>query len=94
MGMIPASDAVSRSLSDPESVAAGLGYVTQAVLQLASILDVPLRYPVVRSSRAYGPGSRVQGPGSRVQGPGSRVQGPGSRVQGPGSRVEARGSRV
>ena len=35
--------AASRSLNDPESVAASLGYVTQAVLQLASILDVPLR---------------------------------------------------
>ena len=47
MGILPGSDPrVARSLSDPESVAAGLGYVTQAVLQLASILDVPLRYPV------------------------------------------------
>ena len=48
------SSAVLRSLNDPESVAAGLGYVTQAVLQLASILDVPLRYPVAPgASRSY-----------------------------------------
>ena len=44
----------STLLNDPESAAAALGYVTQATLQLASILDVPLRYPVAPgASRSY-----------------------------------------
>jgi hypothetical protein len=41
-------------LNDPECAAAALGYVTQATLQLASVLDVPLRYPVAPgASRSY-----------------------------------------
>ena len=41
-------------LDDPECAAAALGYVTQATLQLASVLDVPLRYPVAPgASRSY-----------------------------------------
>ena len=44
----------SSAPTDPESCAAALGYVTQATLQLASVLDVPLRYPVAPgASRSY-----------------------------------------
>ena len=52
-GFDPAGSAHSL-LNDPECAAAALGYVTQATLQLASVLDVPLRYPVAPgASRSY-----------------------------------------
>ena len=52
-GFDPAGAAHSL-LNDPECAAAALGYVTQATLQLASVLDVPLRYPVAPgASRSY-----------------------------------------
>ena len=42
------------SQSEQERRASALGYVTQAVLQLAAVLDVPLRYPVAPgASRSY-----------------------------------------
>ena len=44
----------SSAPTDPESCAAALGYVTQATLQLASVLDVPPRCPVAPgASRSY-----------------------------------------
>ena len=55
-GFDPGVDAgATRTLlNDPECAAAALGYVTQATLQLASVLDVPLRYPVAPgASRSY-----------------------------------------
>ena len=55
-GFDPGADAgATRTLlNDPECAAAALGYVTQATLQLASVLDVPLRYPVAPgASRSY-----------------------------------------
>ena len=55
-GFDPSADAgATRTLlNDPECAAAALGYVTQATLQLASVLDVPLRYPVAPgASRSY-----------------------------------------
>ena len=42
-GLLPGS---TVSQSEQERRASALGYVTQAVLQLAAVLDVPLRYPV------------------------------------------------
>ncbi len=55
-GFDPGADtgATRTLLNDPECAAAALGYVTQATLQLASVLDVPLRYPVAPgASRSY-----------------------------------------
>ena len=47
-------DAGGFAASSAESAAAALGYVAQASLQLASVLDVPLRYPVAPgASRSY-----------------------------------------
>ena len=48
------ASAAHSLLNDPECAAAALGYATQATLQLASVLDVPLRYPVAPgASRSY-----------------------------------------
>ena len=50
-GLLPGS---TVSQSEQERRASALGYVTQAVLQLAAVLDVPLRYPVAPgASRSY-----------------------------------------
>lgn len=81
-GLLPGS---TVSQSEQERRASALGYVTQAVLQLAAVLDVPLRYPVAPgASRSYicdlqqtwaasshSRGDRSGGNGGDGRGPGS-----------------------
>jgi len=81
-GLLPGS---TVSQSEQERRASALGYVTQAVLQLAAVLDVPLRYPVAPgASRSYicdlqqtwaasshSRGGRSGGNGGDGRGPGS-----------------------